>query len=176
MKHIAFALIGCLSAGAVAAQDAPKPQKEHEWLQQLVGEWETETELATEAGKPPAKRKGSESVRPIGGFWVQSEIKGGVMGASFTGMLSLGYSPEKKKYVGAWIDSVASHLWTYTGSVDATGRILTLETEGPTGDGKTGKFREALEVKDKDHKTFSSSMEKDGKWITYLVIQFTRKK
>ena len=154
----------------------PKPQKEHEWLQQLTGEWETEGEVTTEPGKPPMKTKGSESNRAIGGFWILSEHKGDFFGSPFTGILSLGYSPEKKKYMGTWFDSVTSHLWTYQGSVDATGKILTLETEGPSPDGKTGKFREAITVKDKDHKEFTSSMEKDGQWVTYLKMQYTRKK
>lgn len=32
-----------------------EPQKEHQWLQKLVGEWTCETEAACEPGKPPVR-------------------------------------------------------------------------------------------------------------------------
>ena len=174
---------GCviaLLAGAVRAgePEMPKPQKEHEWLQQLSGEWDTETEIMVAPGAPPAKSKGTESNRMIGGFWALSEHKGEFMGNAFSGILTLGYDPEKKKYVGTWIDSVTSVLWQYQGTVDATGKILTLEAEGPDPEqaGKRAKFKETIEIKDKDHKVFTSSMEKDGKWLTFMTAQYQRKK
>jgi Protein of unknown function (DUF1579) len=46
-----------------------EPQKEHQWLQRLVGEWTYESECSMEPGKPPEKFEGSESVfagRPLG--------------------------------------------------------------------------------------------------------------
>jgi hypothetical protein len=39
-----------------------EPQKEHEWLQRLVGEWTYESDCSMEPGKPPEKFEGSESV------------------------------------------------------------------------------------------------------------------
>ena len=176
MSPVAAALIVSLSCGMVVAQEMPKPQKEHEWLRQLTGEWDTEGEVFSEPGKPPTKTKGSESNRSIGGFWILSEHKGDFFGTPFTGILTLGYSPEKKKYIGTWVDSVTSHLWTYTGSVDEAGKALTLEAEGPGNEGKPTKFREVLTVKDKDHKSFSSSAEQNGQWVTFLKIEYTRKK
>lgn len=178
MKMLALAVAACVTSVA-AAQDPsqmPKPTKEHEWLQKLVGEWDTESEIVMDPAKEPMKTKGSESSRSIGGFWVLSEHKGDFFGAPFTGILTLGYDAEKKKYVGTWVDSVFPVLWKYDGSVDATGKILTLSTEGPGHDGKPTKFREAVEIKDKDHKVFTSSIEKDGKWVTHLTIQYRRKK
>jgi hypothetical protein len=44
-----------------------EPQKEHQWLQRLVGEWTYESECSMEPGKPPEKFEGSESVRSLGG-------------------------------------------------------------------------------------------------------------
>src|SRR5262245_25227173 len=176
MKAVAVAFALSLSCGLASAQEMPKPQKEHEWLRQLTGDWETEGEIFGEPGQPTTKTKGSESNRMIGGFWILSEHKGDFFGTPFTGILSLGYSPEKKKYVGTWIDSVTSHLWTYTGSVDEAGKVLTLDAEGPGHDGKPAKFREIVTVVDKDQKTFTSSIEKDGKYVTFLKMTYTRKK
>lgn len=39
-----------------------EPQKEHQWLQQLVGEWTYEAEATMELGQPPSKFEGSERV------------------------------------------------------------------------------------------------------------------
>jgi len=179
MKNAAVAaFLAAMIAGAVA-QDAPqfpKPQKEHEWLQQFVGEWDTESEIVAEPGKPPLKAKGSESARSLGGFWVVSEHKGDAFGTPFTGILTVGYDAQKKKYVGTWVDSIMPILWKYEGTVDAAGKILTLESEGPGQDGKLLKFRESVELKDKDHKVFTSATEQDGKWLVHLTIKYTRKK
>ena len=35
-----------------------EPQKEHQWLQQLVGEWTYEAEATMEPGQPPSKFEG----------------------------------------------------------------------------------------------------------------------
>jgi len=184
MKFIVAAgALAALVAGAAAraAQDPPKspvPTKEHEWLKQIVGEWDSEGEITMDPAKPPIKNKGSESGKMIGGFWALIEHKAEFMGTPFNGVLTLGYDPEKKKYVGTWVDSTSGHLWTYTGSVDAAGKMLTLDSEGPTneGPGKTAKYRETIEIKDKDHKVFTSSVEKDGKWVTPLTVKYQRKK
>jgi hypothetical protein len=171
-----------LTAGASRAEEMPelpKPAAEHQWLQQFVGEWESETEAYMEPGKPPVRSKGTESVRPLGGFWTISEIKGDMMGSPFMGNLTLGYDPEKQKYVGTWVDSMTGRLWNYEGAVDASGKSLTLETEGtcPMRPGKLTKFKEVLEVKDKNHKLFSSSMQdENGQWVTMMTSQAKRKK
>jgi hypothetical protein len=176
MKSLAL-IVAALASVPQDAPQPPEPQKEHEWLQQLVGEWETEGEALTEPDKPPVKTKGTESNRSIGGFWVQGEHKGDFFGTPFTGIVTLGYDAGKKKYIGTWIDSVLPHLWKYEGTLDAAGKILTLETEGPGHEaGKMAKYREAIEVKSKDHKVLTSATEKDGKWVSYLTVNYRRKK
>lgn len=175
-------IVATLAVVAVrAAQDEPQmpqPQREHQWLEQLVGEWDTEAEMTMGPGQPPQKMKGAESGRMIGGFWAVLENKGEFMGGPFTGILTLGYDPEKKKYIGTWVDSVTSYLWKYEGTVDASGKVLTLETEGPCPEapGELAKFREVLEIKSKDHKVFTSAMQKDGEWVTIMTIHYHRKK
>ena len=163
-----------------AAQETPpmpKPQKEHEWLQQLVGSWDSEGEMYMDPSQPPTKTKGAEDGRMIGGFWAVLENKGDFMGSPFTGILTLGYDPEKKKYVGTWVDSMNNYLWQYQGSLDASGKVLTLETEGPCHDqpGQMSKFKETIEIKSKDHKVFTAVREKDGKWVKGMTINYRRK-
>src|SRR5690606_29170388 len=57
-----------------------EPQKEHRWLEKLVGDWTYESEAAWEPGKTPEKYTGTESVRSLGGLWVICEGQGDVPG------------------------------------------------------------------------------------------------
>ena len=162
----------------VAAPELPKPQKEHEWLKQLAGEWQYDGECTMAPGQPPIKMTGTETIRSLGGFWVMNENKAQVMGTTMTGIMTLGYDPQKKKYVGTWVDSMGSHLWRYEGEVDASGKLLTLNSEGPAMDqpDKIVKYRESVELKDKDTKVFTSSVEKDGKYVPFMKMTSRRKK
>jgi hypothetical protein len=74
MKKVALlGLAIALPSSEVSAQ-APEPRKEHAWLEQIVGEWEYDTEAPLESGKPPVKITGREHVRRVG-FWVISESR-----------------------------------------------------------------------------------------------------
>ena len=166
---------------SIELPEMPPPVKEHQWLQQLVGSWESETEAFMEPGKPPIKGTGTETARMLGGFWLVSDISGEMPGmpAKMSAVFTLGYDPEKKKYVGTWVDSMTSYLWKYEGSVNAAGTTLTLESEGPcpTKPGQLSKFKDVLELKSKDHKVFTSSMlGDDGKWMTIMTVNSKRKK
>src|SRR5688572_12660422 len=108
-----------------------EPQTEHQWLLKLIGDWTFEAEAAMDA-QPAEKSNGTESVRSLGGLWVlcegQGEMPGGGVG---TTLMTLGYDPQKKRYVGTWIESMMTHLWVYDGSLDTAGNVLTLDAEGP---------------------------------------------
>jgi Protein of unknown function (DUF1579) len=57
-----------------------KPQREHEWLHQLVGDWTYATEGVVESGKPAEKSGGTEHVRSVGGLWIVAEGQGQMPG------------------------------------------------------------------------------------------------
>jgi hypothetical protein len=179
---IAAALAFAVAATAVRAQEPPqfpKPQKEHEWLSQFLGEWEMESECTMVPGQPPVKGKMQEKVRSIGGFWILSEGDAEMMGQKMNIVMTLGYSPEKKKYIGTWTDSMMPHMWHYDGTVDTTGKILTLEAEGPSmlKPGTTAKYRDVTEFKSKDERLFSSFVQNDkGEWVKMVSAVAKRKK
>ena len=165
------ALMLCFSSLSYA-QEFPKPQAEHEWLKQFVGEWETEALAPAAPGQPEMKCQGTIKSRMLGEFWVVNESKAEMPGVSVTAVQTIGYDPEKKVYIGTWVDSMMNHLWKYEGSVDETGKILTLAAEGPNcmADGKLAKFRDSYEFKSKDEIAVSSQMQgEDGKWITFMT-------
>ena len=184
MKKIAIVglvttLFGCATLLHAAMPEMPKPVKEHKWLQRFVGEWKSDLKMYMEPGKPPLTAKCTESYRKLGGFWVVGETKGKMMGQSFEGLLTLGYDPAKKYFVGSWTDSGTSYLWRYTGALNGTGRILTLNTEGPCPmkPGKLSKFKEIIEFHSNNHRTFKSMLQgDDGKWTTMMTIDSRRQK
>jgi hypothetical protein len=177
LNYLAAALLCAGSRIAAEPPALPQPTQEHEWLKKFVGEWDIETEVFVEPGKPPMKMKGTESARMLGGFWVVGENKGEMMGAPFTGIMTFGYDLEKKKYVGTWVDSNTSELWKYTGTVDANG-ILTLETEGfcPI-EGRVCQFKDTIEFKSPDLRVLTGTrLGKDGKWNPSMTVTARRRK
>ena len=164
-----------------------KPEKEHQWLQKLVGEWTYEVEAMMGPDKPVEKFAGSEAVRSIGDFWVQCEGRGEMCDGSETGgtggtaitVMTLGYDPQKRYFVGTWIGSMMSHLWIYEGSLDASEKVLTLNAEGPnfSAEGKMGKFKDVIELKSDDHRMLTSHMlGDDGTWHQFMTANYHRTK
>jgi hypothetical protein len=178
-----FALTGLVllvTGAAIQAADIPEfppPGKQHAWLQKFVGTWEADVEATVDPSQPPMKSKGTETSRMVGGFWLIAEGKNDAFPFSY--VTTLGYDTGKQKYVGTWVDSMTDRLWTYEGSVDETGKILTMETAGPCPlvPGKIFKFREVTEFKSPDHRVFTSAIQgEDGKWTTILTVNSRRKK
>jgi hypothetical protein len=157
-----------------------EPQKEHQWLQKLVGEWTYEAEASMGPGKPPEKWSGSETVRSIGGIWVLCEGRGEMPGGGMaTTLMTLGYDPKKGRYVGTWVGSMMTHMWVYDGSLDTAEKVLTLNTEGPdfAVEGKTTKYKDVVEIKSDDHRVLTSHMlGDDGKWQGFMTANYRRKK
>ena len=131
-----------------------------------------------EPGKPPAKCTGTESVRAIGGLWAVCEGRGEMPGGgAATTIMTLGYDPVKKRFMGTFIASMMTHMWIYEGGLDLAGRMLTLDTEGPscTGDGKMSKYKDVIEIKSDGHRVLTSSfLGDDGQWHAFMTANYRR--
>jgi hypothetical protein len=157
-----------------------EPQTEHQWLDRLVGEWTYETEATMEPGQPPAHFTGTENVRSLGGLWVLCEGRGEMPGGgTATTIMTLGYDPVRQHYLGTFIASMMTHLWVYAGELDLAGKVLTLETEGPscTVEGKMTKYKDIIELIDEDHRVLRSEMlGEDGEWRGVMNANYRRAK
>jgi hypothetical protein len=156
-----------------------QPQKEHQWLQKLVGEWTMEGECEMGPGQPSMKSKATEVVRSLGGLWTVAEGQGDMPdGGTCNTIMTLGYDPRTNRYVGTWIGSPMTHLWIYDGELDATEKVLTLNADGPsfTDPTKTAKYKDVIEFKNDDHRILTSHLlGDDGKWTQFMTAHYRRK-
>ena len=150
---------------------------EHQWLQRMVGEWTYEMEAEAEPGQPPIRETGPESVRSVGGVWVMCEAKGTMPeGGDATSIMTLGYDADRQRFVGTFLSSMMTYLWTYDGELDAAGKVLTLNAEGPsyTGQGMM-KYRDTIEFDGDDHRVQTSSYQaEDGSWHHFMTTHYRR--
>ena len=155
-----------------------EPKKEHDWLQKLVGEWKFETECVMGPDQPPMKSKGTESVRSIGGLWIVGEGEVETPDGEPAAMIvTLGYDPRTKRYVGTWIGSMMYHMWVYDGEMDAAQKVLTLNTEGPsfTDPTKVSRYQDIIEIVSDDHRILRSQvLGDDGKWNQFMTAHYRR--
>ena len=160
-----------------ACMQKPEPTKEHQWLRRLVGEW---TFVAEGVGpqEGPSRFEGVERARMLGDVWLLIEGEGDVPGGGrATNLMTLGYDPQKQRFVGTFIGSMMTSLWDYEGSLDTDGRKLTLDTEGPsmTGEGTT-RYRDAIELVSDDERVMTSEVEgPDGSWTRFMTMTSRRR-
>jgi hypothetical protein len=153
------------------------PQHEHHWLEKLVGDWKVEGKAWSPAGEE--ETKGSETVRSVDGLWFIAEGEGDMPGGNKgTTILTLGYDTLKDKYVGTFIGSMMTFQWVYEGELDATERILVLNTMGPdftengVGD-RLVPYQDRMEFKDDNHRVLTSHRKGDnGAWEPFVEIHF----
>ncbi|BAZ40189.1 hypothetical protein NIES4101_61500 [Calothrix sp. NIES-4101] len=154
-------------------------QKEHQWLAKLLGEWTYEIEVTMEQDSPSEKSTGTESVRSLDGLWIVAEGQGNMPECgAVTTIMTLGYNPQTKRYVGTWIGSMMTHLWVYDGELNADETVLTLDSEGPamSGEGKMAKYRDLLVFKSDDYRVLTSHvLGDDGKWHGFMTAHYRRK-
>lgn len=94
-----------------------------------------------------------------------------------TSIITLGYNPDQKRYVGTWIGSMMTHMWVYDGRME--GNKLHLEAEGASmeGDGTMATYRDTIEFLSDDHRTLTAAvLGKDGKWTEFMKMEYRRKK
>ena len=156
----------------------PELLPEHQWLLKLVGEWAFESECQMGPDQPVMKNTGTEVVRSVGGLWTQGEMtSASPTGENWSSVMTLGYDPQKKRFVGTFIASVMSYLWLYDGGLDATGKILILDAEGPgmTPDAGLLKYQDRIEILNDNERLLSSQVQgDDGNWQHFMTARYRR--
>ena len=154
-----------------------QPQKEHQWLQKMVGAWIYDIEASMGPDQPLNRSTGTETVRSLGGLWVIAEGQGEMCGSMATTIMTLGYNPQKQSFVGTWVGSMMTYLWVYNGELDAAERVLTLHSEGPAmaGEGTMAQYKDVIEFKNDDHRVLTSfCLGDDGQWHQFMTANYYR--
>jgi hypothetical protein len=100
-------------------------------------------------------------------------------GSTMTSIMTLGYDPQTKRFVGTFIASMMTHLWIYNGTLNANGKVLTLDTEGPdfSGGSNLVKYQDIIEFVSDDHRILKSQLVgPDGKWMQFMTAHYRRQK
>lgn len=171
---------GGMSAEAMAAmQKLAGPSEKHKVLENLAGSWNVQSKMFMEPGKPPMESKGTnESKLILGGRFLQEDYTSpGMMGQPFAGHGMTGYDLSKQKFVNVWVDNMGSWMTTTEGTIDASGKVITLT--GPMLDPQSGKnipSKTVLRVESADKHTMEMFTVVDGKEAKMMELTYTRKK
>lgn len=190
MRFILASLVVCsmFPGNTARAQDtarrvdttaATQSGDEYKLLKSLVGEWSYHASAVVAPGEDPMTCEGAETTRAFGDNWFICNLEGQMGDVKVSGIMTLGYDPVQKKYIGTWIDSVNKHMFIYDGSLDETGKVLSLLTSGPdfADPTKTRQMKDVIELIDNDHRTLTSYMLDDsGAWVQFMKSEYTRKK
>lgn len=161
--------VALLSLAPMArAQEPPKPSKEHEPLQRLVGTWEVESEFGS--GTMTYKLE-------LNGLWLVSDFDGEFGGVKIKGKGLETYDPATKKYRSIWVDSLSTLPRILEGDLDQSSQVMTLTGEGPWQAGVTAKYKSVTEFKNADTVNFGLFVvEESAKEQPLVTITYKRKK
>ncbi len=153
---ILLTIVSSAGQDAVSNLETSGKSTGFDWLKKFEGTWTT-------------GNQGIMKSRAVGKRWMVNELSGQI-GGGYTAIQTLGYDAAKKQYTGTWIDSTSSYTWHYTGAVDETGKILTLEAKGAdfSNPKKMRRYQDIYEFKsDVEIVVVSKMMNDQGEFKTF---------
>jgi hypothetical protein len=145
------------------------------WLQTLIGRWtfESESDMGPDHGSQ--RSVGSETVRAFG-HWIILEGEAGAENQEWRSLMTLAHDPATDRYVGTFVATMMPHLWVYSGTLDASGTALTLDTEGPNfTDGRMVQYQDVIGFDEDGRRTLTSRMlGDDGQWHEFMRSIYRR--
>ncbi len=164
-----------MAAMMQAVEKAATPGEQHKMLMKMVGNWDVTTKMWMDPSQPPTETKGTAEVKSIlDGRFTQSTFNGSFMGKPFAGVGIDGYDNVKKKFVGAWIDSMGTGICRSEGDEKAG----TMTSNMTCTDPMTGKDNVMkMVMKWEGDKKFTEEFieKKGGKEVKTMEITYTKK-
>lgn len=152
------------------------PSEKHKVLQHFVGTWATASKAWMGPGKP-VEATGTAEVKPImDGRFVQEDFTGTFMGRPFVGHGVTGYDLTKDKYTNFWVDNMGSWFTVSEGTLDATGKVLTMTTQAfDPQTGKTHASRMVTRIESDKRHVFEIYDDVNGKEVKVMEIVYSKK-
>jgi hypothetical protein len=106
------------------------------------------------------------------------KYEGIMMGETMNGIGYLGFDNVSKKYVSTWMDTAGTGMMWSTGTMDASGKVLSLKaTVNDPGTGKPSPTDTKVTITDNDHHKLEMwGKNAYGKMAKIMEIEYTRKK
>jgi hypothetical protein len=173
---VAAALVVAIQLTAQAQFGPAKPGPEHKVLDPLVGTWAAKMKMWLEPGKEPTTSDGTMTTKWImDGLFLEQSVDSKFMNMPFKGLGITGYDPNKKKYVGTWIDSMGPGIMIMEGTYDDKTKTFTTVADEVDPKGKKSKFRSSVKIMSADHhvqEMFSTPA--GGKEMKVMEIHYTK--
>jgi hypothetical protein len=165
------------------AQDGPpipKPTAEHQRLAKEAGTWDATIKSWMQGpGAEPMISKGVQVARLMpGGLWLLSSFEGKFGDQDFHGAGQMGYDPKKGKYIGTWVDSMATEILLMEGGYDDKTHTLTMHAKGTEPSGKAYEAKMSTRYEGEDSMVFTMEMKSEetrGEYLKVMEITYKRK-
>lgn len=156
------------------------PGENHKVLDILVGNWTHAARSWMAPDAKPEESKGTSTNKWIlGGRFLQSDVKGNMMGMPFEGLGMMGYDNMKGVYQGLWMDNMMTGIMSSTAQYDAATK--TFNESGSFSCPMTGEknmsFRAVWKIIDANSYTYEMfQKDPDGKEFKMIEIAYSRVK
>jgi Protein of unknown function (DUF1579) len=175
---LAAAAIMTVAPSAARAQMPPPPGPEHQVLASDAGTWDAVLEMTAPDGSTMRSNGVQEDTVGCGGRCLVTSFKSEMMpGTMFEGRGVTAWDGAKKKYVGAWTDSMSPGMGVSEGTYDAATKSFTSFMDSTDMTGTVVKTKSVVQHTDADHKVMTMFMTgPDGKEAQAMKISYTRRK
>lgn len=157
------------------------PGEHHEHLKPLAGRWELATKFRMDADAPWDEGTGESVIEWIlGGRFLQQKVMSPPteeMPMPFEGFGLMGYDNLAKKHINLWTDNFLTGVMFFTGSCDASGKVVTLsgEFQDPKKSGEMTKERWVYRIINNNKFVFEMWQPgMDGRDFLHGEITYTR--
>ena len=165
-----FAVAAFLSASLTSAQDIDAAKQ----MKRDVGDWNVVIKMFGDPSGKPAVGKGTETNFMLGDMWLISHFKGDIMGTTFEGLRQTAFDPEKKKFVGSWVDSKSPYPTHMEGIWDEKTQTMTSMGIGKVPSGNEIKTKMVVTYNKDDSRTFTMYAIMNGEEMKMMELHYTR--
>lgn len=169
-----------MSAGMEAMAKAGAPGEHHQYLNQMIGEWEGMFTMWMEPGEEAMMRMPGTVKREwvLNGRYIHETVESESEWGKFRGLGYMGYNNMDGQYEFIWMDTMSTAIMFETGSYDPDSKVLT--TRGSHRDPASGHVfssRGTLDLSDPNRHTYVGyATGPDGKEFKHFEGIMERKK
>lgn len=153
-----------------------EPNEHHTWLRRMVGNWEYKHTCGQGPEGEPVMTSGTEAISAFSDLWIVGDGEGEIPGVGRMHMrITLGYDPNRGRYIGSWIGSPMGSQFVYEGTRE--GDVLTLDTTGPSfaDPRKTARYQDIIELHGDDRRVLRSRcLGENGSWTEFMQGEYRR--